>query len=77
VPELARVFTVREAWREWEEGIKGLPAVRELEEQWGSRWRPGNVIRVQFCRRKVLWDTIRARIARGKTADEAVAELEL
>jgi hypothetical protein len=32
VLELARVFTVREAWREWEEGIKGLPAVRELEE---------------------------------------------
>jgi hypothetical protein len=25
----------------------------------------------------VLWDAIRARIARGKTADEAVAELEL
>jgi hypothetical protein len=24
----------------------GRPAVRELEEKWESRWRPGNTVRV-------------------------------
>lgn len=74
---LAKVFTVEDVWREWKEGSAGRPAVRELEEKWGSRWRPGNTIRVQFCRRKVIWDELLGRIARGKSEAEAVAELEL
>ncbi|RKK80768.1 hypothetical protein BFJ71_g15816 [Fusarium oxysporum] len=74
---LAKVFTVRDVWKEWEEGIAGQPAVRVLEETWGSRWRPGNRIRVQFCRRKVIWDELLARTASGKNEEEAVAELEL
>lgn len=48
------VHTVKDAWREWREGLAGRPAVCELEDKWGSRWRPGNTVRVQFCRRKVL-----------------------
>lgn len=75
--ELAKAYTVRDAWREWKEGLAGRPAVQELEEAWGSRWRLGNMVRVQFCRRKVLWDEVLARIARGKTEEEAIAELEL
>ena len=75
--ELAKVFTVRDVWREWREGLAGRPAIRELEEEWGSRWRPGNAVRVQFCRRKVLWDEVRARVSRGKTEEEAIAGLEL
>jgi hypothetical protein len=75
--ELAKAYTVQDAWREWREGLAGRPAVQELEEAWGSRWRPGNTVRVQFCRRKVLWDEVLARVARGKTEEEAVAELEL
>jgi hypothetical protein len=71
------VYTVRDAWREWREGLAGRPAVRELEEAWGSRWRPGNAVRVQFCRRKVLWDEVMARVARGRTEEEAITELEL
>jgi len=51
--------------------------VRVLEETWGSRWRPGNRVRVQFCRRKVIWDELLARTASGKSKEEAVAELEL
>jgi hypothetical protein len=76
VTALARVYTVTDAWREWQEGLAGRPAIRELEERWGSRWRPGNTVKVQFCRRKVIWDAVRARVARGKTEEEAVAELE-
>ena len=52
--ELAKAYTVQDVWREWQDGLGGRPAVRELEEAWGSRWRPGNMVRVQFCRRKVL-----------------------
>ncbi|KAH7471459.1 hypothetical protein FOMA001_g13568 [Fusarium oxysporum f. sp. matthiolae] len=77
VAALAKVFTVRDVWKEWEEGIAGQPAVRVLEETWGNRWRPGNGIRVQFCRRKVIWDELLARTASGKSEEEAVAELEL
>ncbi|KAF6513187.1 hypothetical protein HZS61_007445 [Fusarium oxysporum f. sp. conglutinans] len=36
VAALAKVFTVRDVWKEWEEGIAGQPAVRVLEETWGS-----------------------------------------
>ena len=73
---LARVYTVKDAWREWQEGLAGQPAIRELEERWGSRWRPGNTLKVQFCRRKVIWDAVRVYMARGKTEEEAIAELE-
>jgi hypothetical protein len=73
---LAKAFTVKDVWREWVEGFAGRPPIRELEEKWGCRWRPGNTVRVQFCRRKVLWDELAVRIARGKSEEEAVAELE-
>lgn len=74
---LAKVYTVQDVWREWRDGLAGRPAIRELEETWGSRWRPGNTVRVQFCRRKVIWDEVLARVTRGKGEEEAVAELEL
>ena len=76
VTSLAKVFTVRDAWREWKEGLGGQPALQDLEDRWGSLWRPGNNLRVQFCRRKVIWDAILARIARGKSEEDAVAEVE-
>jgi hypothetical protein len=44
--ELAKAYTVQDAWREWREGLAGRPAVQELKEAWGSRWRPGNTVRV-------------------------------
>jgi centromere DNA-binding complex CBF3 subunit-like protein/transcriptional activator of glycolytic enzymes GCR1 len=73
---LAQVFTVQDVWKEWKEGLSGQPAVQALEEKWGSRWRPGNRVRVQFCRRKVIWDEVTARIAAGAAEEAAVAELE-
>lgn len=75
--ELAKAYNVRDAWRDWTDGLADRPAVRELEDTWGSHWRPSNSIRVQFCRRKVIWDEVRARVTRGKSEEEAVAELEL
>jgi len=76
LPALAQIFTVKDAWREWQEGLAGQPPLRELEERWGSRWRPGNAIRIAFSRRKVIWDEISTRVARGKSVNEVVAELE-
>jgi hypothetical protein len=35
---LAILYIVKDAWREWHEGFTGRLAIRELEEQWGSRW---------------------------------------
>jgi hypothetical protein len=74
---LAWVFIVKDAWREWQEGLAGQPALRELEARWGSCWCPGNAIRIAFSCRKVLWDEILACMACGKSVDKAVAELEL
>ncbi|KIM93444.1 hypothetical protein OIDMADRAFT_35758 [Oidiodendron maius Zn] len=74
---LAKGYTVNEVCREWKEGLAGQPAVRGLEEAWGSSWRPGNTARVQFCRQTIIWDKVQVRMARGRAEDEAVAELEL
>ncbi|KAJ9419296.1 hypothetical protein FOXG_06720 [Fusarium oxysporum f. sp. lycopersici 4287] len=58
--------------------VPGMPVVAALAKVFtGSRWRPGNGIRVQFYRRKVIWDELLARTASGKSEEEAVAELEL
>ena len=76
INSLAKVFTVADVWREWKEGHGGQLAIQKLEDQWGSRWRPGGTIRVQFCRRKIIWDAVSSRIARGKSEAEAVAEVE-
>jgi uncharacterized protein YeaO (DUF488 family) len=65
-----------DVWREWKTGLLGHLSVQELEDKWGSRWRPGNNVRVQFCRRKVIWDELRARIATGMSEEQAVMEVE-
>ncbi|XP_044715448.1 centromere DNA-binding protein complex CBF3 subunit [Hirsutella rhossiliensis] len=65
VTALARVFTVGDVWKEWGEGFAGQKAVRELEETWEAAGA-GNGVRVQFCRRKVIWDELLARMASGK-----------
>ncbi|XP_044715219.1 centromere DNA-binding protein complex CBF3 subunit [Hirsutella rhossiliensis] len=65
-----------DVWKEWEEGFAGQKAVRELEETWEAAGA-GNGVRVQFCRRKVIWDELLARMASGKCKEAAVAELEL
>jgi hypothetical protein len=78
ITALPRVYTVEDVWREWTIGLPGgQPAFRELEKRWGSRWRPGNATKVQFCRRKIILDAIRARTIQGRTEEEAIAELEL
>ncbi|KAK4096054.1 hypothetical protein N658DRAFT_393288, partial [Parathielavia hyrcaniae] len=77
ITSLPKAFTVQDVWKQWAEGFAGQPAMQELEERWGARWRLGNAVKVQFCRRKVVWDTLLSRIAQGKSEEEAIAELEV
>jgi hypothetical protein len=35
------------------------------------------MVRVQFCRWRVIWDKVLAYVTHGKTEKKAVAELEL
>ena len=74
--ELKTLLNVRDVWNEWNTGIAGGPAVSHLEERWQSRWRPSAKARTAFCRRKVVWDAVYARMRRGLTEEQAVADLE-
>src|SRR3569833_888053 len=76
VSSLMKVYTVPDLWRDWTEGLDGRSAVRDLEARWGSRWRPDPKIRVEFCRRKRIWDAVQARIDRGRRGAGARAEIE-
>jgi hypothetical protein len=71
-----KVYTVADVWREWKEGMTGGPPLESLEAQFSPRWRLGNTMTVQFCRRKVVWDALKTLIARGRSEEEAIGELE-
>ena len=73
---LFQAQTVRDVWREWREGINSGPSLAQLEERWGSRWRPKPAQKIAFCRRKVLINRILQLTTQGKSEDEAVEELE-
>jgi hypothetical protein len=73
---LMKAKTVEDVWREWDLGIAGGPAVKDLERVWGHRWRPIGPCRVAFARRKVVLDELAKLRARGRTPAAAVAELE-
>ncbi|KAM7198544.1 hypothetical protein V8F33_005050 [Rhypophila sp. PSN 637] len=57
-----KVYIVADVWHEWKKGVAGGAAIESLEEQHG--------------RRKVVWDTLKALIARGRSEGEAIGELE-
>jgi hypothetical protein len=68
--------TVADVWREWKEGIAGRPALQELEETWGHLLRPKPKDKTAWSRRKVILDELTRLIARGRSEEAAVAELE-
>jgi hypothetical protein len=76
VYQLFAARTVADAWREWNEGIAGGPAVRDLESAWGHRWRPEPKAQVAWNRRKEILDEVQRLINRGHSEEAAVAELE-
>jgi hypothetical protein len=74
---LIKACTVSEVWREWNEGILGGPAVKDLELKWAPKWRPLPRERVAFCRRKVIVDDILKRQQCGQSVSDAITALEL
>jgi transcriptional activator of glycolytic enzymes GCR1 len=74
--KLMDVHTVADVWREWKEGISGWPALEELERVWGARWRPGQAMRMAWCRRKAVLDEIARLIQTGLDPELAVQHLE-
>lgn len=74
------IATLQEMVREWYEGLDGGPSVRQLEAQYGSKWRTKNdAERVFLGRRKVIINKIEEsiRTSNGKrTFDDIVEEME-
>ena len=53
-----KITTVNGLMAEWFGGIEGKPAIHDLEETFGARWRSRGSERTFFCRRKVIIDHI-------------------
>jgi hypothetical protein len=68
--------TVADVWREWREGIAGRPALQGLERTLGHLLRPKAKDHTAWSRRKVILDELTRLIARGRTEEATVAELE-
>lgn len=68
-------LTVRDLWREWDVGLVGLPAVRDLEAKWKRKWRSSNTESKFFLRRKVIIDYISVKSERIGI-ERALNELE-
>lgn len=62
-----QVTSVPDLWREWTEGLGGLPSVMALNASYGSRWRPTSE-RQYYSMRKVIIDEIIRRA--GGTSDK-------
>jgi hypothetical protein len=59
-----------------EEGIAGGSPLQELEKTWGHLWRPEQKARIAWSWRKVVLAELERLVARGRTEEAAVAELE-
>ena len=68
--------TVPQVWQEYTSGLKGNPSVRDLEANYGPRWRKNDTERVFFSNRKKIYDMIEELIRMGQTEDDAVAKVE-
>jgi hypothetical protein len=76
--KMSRTITsVVDLYREYTEGLGGNMPVRELEKNYGIKWRRSEADRKFFNRRKVIYDEI-ARMAEAMaiTPDEAAVRLE-
>jgi hypothetical protein len=71
------IDTVRMAWQEWQNGLNGGPADKDLESHYGSKWRTGASDRKLFRRRKNIVDhVVTESNARGCPPEDIVEELD-
>ena len=66
--------TVVELLRIWREGIAGMPAIDELEQRFGCKWRSHKNEREFFSTRKVIIDEVAWRASASGTAEKDVAK---
>lgn len=69
--------TVNQVWQEYEVGRPGCPSVKQLEEDYGTKWRRDPTQSRYYLRRKVLYDELE-RIAGEKriSLEDAAGVLE-
>jgi hypothetical protein len=67
------VKTVEALWREWTVGLRGGPAVAELDSRWGSRWRAGRQSELQWY--SLRFEVIKEirRVAKARRSSEEAA----
>lgn len=72
-----RISTIPEMWREWTVGTMGCPSVEELDQRYGSRWRPEHKERQFYSVRKVIVEELRRRaIEKGGYKENIAAVVE-
>ncbi len=67
-------MTVADLWEEWTIGLRGGPAIRDLERE-GTTWRRSPSESRFFQRRKIVLDEVQRLVDGGRGAVEAVAEV--
>jgi hypothetical protein len=68
--------TVGDLYQLWRHGFAMMPAVDELEKQWGSRWRLRNERQLFSMRKAVMDEVVRLAGANGWPEEDAVQEVE-
>ena len=67
---------IKALWQEYTKGIDGGPAVRDLEMQYGSKWRCWSAARTAWHRHSYIYGEIERRIGVGETEEEALNNVQ-
>lgn len=70
------ITSVKDAWKEYCKGVNGGPAVKDLENRYGAKWRSVNATKKFYSRRKILYRAIEVGVSRGSTEVECIQRLE-
>jgi len=69
------LHTVHDLWKEWTEGLCGGPAVKDLEERWGTEWRKEDTERRFFNNRRVVLNEVKRVAAEQKISEAEAVEV--
>ncbi len=72
-----KISTIPEIWREWTVGTICCPSVEELDQRYGSRWRPEHKERQFYSVQKVIVEELQGRaIEKGGYKNNIAAVVE-
>ena len=69
------IVSVVDLHREYVEGLGGNPAVKDMERQYGTKWRLSTADRKFFNRRKVIYDEIERIASNQRLAPSEAAKI--